>query len=74
MSTQTLSTNDIVKMDLDELKRTNRDIDLDVDDLEFPPMAHHMTVRGKLEALVEKDAIDYDQMQNIYEEWKESKQ
>lgn len=74
MSTQALTTNDVVKMDLDELKRTNRDIDLDIDDLKFPPMAHHMTVRGKLEALVEKDAIDYDQMQNIYEEWKESKQ
>lgn len=61
-------------MDLDELKRTNRDIDIDADNLEFPSMAHHMTVRGKLEALVDKGAITYDEMESVYERWTESKQ
>ena len=73
MSTQTLTTSDVVGMDLDELKRTNKEIEIDPDEIEFAPMAHHMTVRGKLEALVEKDAIDYDEMQQIYDDWKESK-
>lgn len=75
MSAQEVVTADDVKrMDLDELKRTNRDFDIDVDELEFPPFAHHMTVRGKLEALVEREIIDYDQMASLYEQWKENKQ
>lgn len=73
-SAETLNTRDIITMDLDELKRTNNDIDVDPDDLEFPSMAHHMTVRGKLEALVDKGAIDYSDMEDVYERWKESKQ
>lgn len=75
MSTQeVIETDDVVSMDLDELKRTNRDFEVDPDELQFPSMAHHMTVRGKLEALVENGAIDYDDMEQIYERWKEGKQ
>jgi hypothetical protein len=70
---ETLTSEDIVRMDLDELKRTSNDIDVDPGDLDFPSMAHHMTVRGKLEALVDKDAIDYGDMEEVYERWKESK-
>lgn len=74
MSASALGVDEVIQMDLDELKRTNKNIELDADDLSFPAMAHHMTVRGKLEALVEKDVISYDEMSAVYEEWKESKQ
>lgn len=74
MSAEAITADDIATMDLDELKRSSRDISADPDDIEFPPMAHHMTVRGKLETLVEKSVIDYDEMQVIYEDWKEGKQ
>lgn len=74
MATATALTNeDVVKMDLDEIKRTSREFDIDPEELEFPSMAHHMTVRGKLEALVDKDAITYDDMTNVYETWMENK-
>lgn len=75
MAQQEVITNDdVVSMDLDELKNTAREIDVDTDELEFPSMAHHMTVRGKLEALVEHGVIDYDEMETLYEQWKEGKQ
>ena len=74
MSMEVLNADDIASMDLDELKRTSRDIEAEPDEITFSPMAHHMTVRGKLEALVDKDVIDYDEMQEIYNGWKESKQ
>ena len=74
MATSTALTNeDVVKMDLDEIKRTSREFDIDAEELEFPSMAHHLTVRGKLEALVDKDAITYDDMTNVYETWMENK-
>lgn len=71
---ETVTADDIPAMDLDELKRTNAEIDVDASELSFPSMAHHMTVRGKLEALVDKGAISYDEMENIYARWKENKQ
>lgn len=74
MSTQVITEDDVVQMDLDDLKRTSMDFEVDPDELSFPTMAHHMTVRGKLEALVEHDAIDYDDMETVYSRWKESKQ
>lgn len=74
LTVMSIEAQDVVRMDLDELKRTSRDLDVDPDDIDFPPMAHHMTVRGKLEALVEKEVITYEQMQEIYENWKEGKQ
>lgn len=72
-ATETLDEEDIITMDLDELKRTNSEFDVDASDIDFPPMAHHMTVRGKLEALVDKGIIDYDEMESIYRRWNESK-
>lgn len=73
MSIATIDADDIVRMDLDDLKSTEKPIDVQADELSFPSMAHHMTVRGKLETLVEKDVIDWKQCENIYNEWKESK-
>lgn len=74
MAAQALSASDVQEMDIDEIKRTNQEFDIDAPELEFPSMAHHMTVRGKLEALVNHDAITYDEMEEVYERWKESKQ
>lgn len=72
-ATEALSNDDVIAMDLQEIKRTSRDFDLDPDELQFPSMAHHMTVRGKLEALVNQDAITYNEMDQIYESWMENK-
>lgn len=74
MATESLDTEDIKRIDLSELKQTKKQIEIDPDDLDFPSMAHHMTVRGKLEALVASDAISYDEMEEVYERWKQSKQ
>lgn len=73
-ATDPIGPSDVAQMDLDELKSTNRRIELDSDELEFPSMTHHMTVRGKLEALVDKDVINYTEMQSVYDRWKGNKQ
>lgn len=66
----------VIGMDLEELKKTSRDFDVDAGDLgeTIPTMAHHMTVRGKLEALVEQDVLSYNEMDQVYDRWNERKQ
>lgn len=66
---------DVVAMELDELKKTSAEIDVDPETLgeTIPTMSHHMTVRGKLEALVEQGALTYDEMDEVYGLWDERK-
>lgn len=73
MSIATIGPDDIVDMDLDDLKQTSKPIDVEADELDFPSMAHHMTVRGKLEALVEKDVLTWSEADEVYDAWQESK-
>ena len=74
MSTQeVLDETDVVRIDLEELKRTNADFDVDASDIDFPSMTHHMTVRGKLEALADSGAISFDEMQRAYDRWQSQK-
>ena len=71
MSTQeALDKSDVIRMDLEELKRTTADFDVDAAEIDFPSMTHHMTVRGKLEALADSGAISLDEMQEAYDRWK----
>lgn len=73
-ATEVLTAQDIAEMDLDELKRSTKPIEVDAKDITFPAFEHHMTVRGKLEALVRKDVITFDEFEEVYDRWRESKQ
>lgn len=73
MSISTIGPDDVVDMDIDDLKSTSKPVDIQADELSFPSMAHHMTVRGKLEALVEKDVLSWEEADEVYEDWQESK-
>lgn len=70
---EVLDEEDVVNMSSDELKATNRDIDVDPDELveSFPPFEHHMTVKAKLRELARKDAIEVSQVDSIHQAWQE---
>jgi len=66
---------DIKNVELEEIKNTEAGaFEIDADELSFPSYRHHMTVRGKLEALAEKGVITDEEFSAVYSNWKSSKQ
>lgn len=68
-----LDEEDVVNMSSEELKATNREIEIDPDELveTFPPFEHHMTVKAKLRILARKGVIEMTDVEDIHTEWME---
>jgi hypothetical protein len=66
---------DVIEMELETLKNTTRAFDVDHDELaeKIPTMEHHMTVRGKLDALMDQDVLSTQKAESVYERWNERK-
>lgn len=67
----TVTANELNSVTAEEIKRGHLDFDLGADEISFPSGEHHMTVMAKLRALAEVGVITWDEVDEIYDGWKD---